>query len=218
MTPPHGGRAEDRDEPPVTVRDRRRIDPETGELREPQGDQATGQDAAAAGAGEQPAPTGGESPADAAAAAQVAQLTDQLQRIAAEYANYRRRTERTLSQEGQRATGVVAQALLPVLDDIGRAREHGDLSGAFKAVGEAVEQTLEKLGLVRDLPVGEPFDPNRHEALLQQETPEVSEPTVGLVLRPGYSIGDRLLRPAQVQVALPADEPGGTGGALDGEG
>jgi molecular chaperone GrpE len=108
------------------------------------------------------------------------------------------------------ATGTVLGELLPILDDIGRARDHDELTGGFKSVGEALEAAVGKLGLVRFGEKGEPFDPNLHEALLHSYSPDVTETTCVDVLQPGYRIGERILRPARVAVAEPGDpdEPG----------
>jgi len=105
------------------------------------------------------------------------------------------------------ATGAVLATLLPVLDDIDRARQHGDLTGAFKAVADQLEATLEKLGLQPYGEVGERFDPTVHEAVAHQTSAEVAEPTCVAVLRRGYKLGDRLLRVPLVAVAEPAPEP-----------
>jgi molecular chaperone GrpE len=101
----------------------------------------------------------------------------------------------------------VLATLLPVLDDVDRARQHGDLTGAFKAVADQLEATLEKLGLQPYGEVGELFDPTLHEAVAHQTSAEVSEPTCVAVLRRGYKLGDRLLRVPLVAVAEPAPEP-----------
>ena len=93
--------------------------------------------------------------------------------------------------------------LLPVLDDIGRARDHGELDGGFKSVGEGLEQMVERLGLVRYGEPGEPFDPTIHEALTHAHSPDVSEPTCVEVFQPGYRFGDRIVRPARVAVVDP---------------
>jgi molecular chaperone GrpE len=191
---------EERAEP--VVRDKRRIDPETGQLREP----------AAATPPPAPAPDlplDGGAPAEAASAEdevlhrRVAELTDDLKRLSAEYANYRRRVERDREAMTVNAAGVVLSGLLPVLDDIERARSHGDLEGSFKAVGEAVEKVVATLGLTSYGEPGEPFDPNVHEALVSQPSAEVTEPSVAEVYARGYRLGDRVLRAAQVVVAEP---------------
>jgi molecular chaperone GrpE len=184
----------------VVVHDRRRIDPETGEVR-----------VQAAGAGSKPAPPA-PAPAQAkagpdgldAVAAQLAERTADLQRVTAEYANYRKRVDRDRQRVVDTATGAVLAALLPVLDDIERARQHGDLTGAFKAVADQLEATLEKLGLQPYGAEGDRFDPTLHEAVAHQTSPDVSEPTCVAVLRRGYRMGERLLRVPLVAVAEPA--------------
>jgi molecular chaperone GrpE len=105
----------------------------------------------------------------------------------------------------EQALANVLAELLPALDDIGRAREHGELSGGFKSVADSLEATVTKLGLVTYAEKGDPFDPTVHEALMHSYSSEVSEPTCVQILQPGYKIGDRILRPARVAVA----EPGG---------
>ncbi|HEU4997857.1 MAG TPA: nucleotide exchange factor GrpE [Lapillicoccus sp.] len=187
------------EEGPV-IRDKRRLDPETGQLREPAahaaGPAAPGPDAGA-GAG----PEGGP-PADETAQ-QLAERTADLQRLQAEYANYRRRVDRDREAVREAAVANVLTNLLPVLDDIGRAREHGELEGGFKSVGEALEQTVERLGLVRFGVAGDAFDPTVHEALTHAHSADVAEPTCVEVFQPGYRLGDRVVRPARVAVADP---------------
>jgi len=185
---------EEHPEERVVVTDRRRIDPETGEVRVPQ---------PAAGAGAQPAPAAPPPPVDETAA-QLAERTADLQRVTAEYANYRKRVDRDRQAVVETATGAVLAALLPVLDDVDRARQHGDLTGAFKAVADQLEATLEKLGLQPYGEQGDPFDPTLHEAVAHQTSPDVTEPTCVAVLRRGYRLGDRLLRVPLVAVAEPA--------------
>jgi molecular chaperone GrpE len=135
------------------------------------------------------------------AAAQVAALTEDLQRVHAEYSNYRKRVERDRELVRQRAVEAVLVELLPILDDIGRAREHDELVGGFRSVGEALEATATKLGLAAFGTVGEPFDPTRHEALMREEREGVTEPTVATVLQVGYEMNGRVVRPARVSVA-----------------
>jgi molecular chaperone GrpE len=145
--------------------------------------------------------------ADAALAAQLAERTADVQRIQAEYANYRKRVERDRLAVREQALANVLSALLPVLDDIGRAREHGELTGGFKSVGESLETTAAKLGLESFGDAGEPFDPRVHEALTHTYSPDVTEPTAVQILQPGYRVGDRIVRPARVAVAEPSDGP-----------
>jgi molecular chaperone GrpE len=105
----------------------------------------------------------------------------------------------------EQALANVLSELLPVLDDIGRAREHGELVGAFKSIAESMESAVVKLGLVSFGEAGDPFDPTRHEALMHSYSSEVTEPTAVRILQPGYKVGDRILRPALVAVAEPGD-------------
>ena len=137
--------------------------------------------------------------------------------MTAEYANYRKRVERDRVAVREQALANVLYGLLPVLDDIGRAREHGELVGGFKSVAESLEATVAKLGLDSFGEQGEPFDPKVHEALMHSHSPDVSEATCVQILQPGYRVGDRVLRPARVAVAEPgepvADHPGDGHGA-----
>lgn len=190
-------------EQPV-VRDKRRIDPVTGEVRVP----AAGAAASAAAAGAGPAaPVADVAAAESDLAQQLAERTADAQRVQAEYANYRRRVDRDREAVRELALANVLTNLLPVLDDIGRAREHGELEGGFKAVAESLEGIVEKLGLQRFGAAGEPFDPTVHEALTHEYSAEVSEPTAVRVFQVGYRIGNRVLRPARVAVAEPAPAP-----------
>ncbi|HEV2452461.1 MAG TPA: nucleotide exchange factor GrpE [Streptosporangiaceae bacterium] len=223
--------AEEKSQGPV-IRDRRRIDPDTGQGRDPEQTGAGQAGAAASGrapagrhaatSGRQadtPAPAAPTEPSATAArddsssaaetqriAQQLAERTADLQRLQAEYANYRKRVERDRIAVREQALANVLAELLPILDDIGRAREHGELSGGFKSVAESVESAVTKLGLVRYGEKGEPFDPMVHEALTHSYSDEVTEPTCVQVLLPGYKVGDRILRPARVAVAEPGGE------------
>jgi molecular chaperone GrpE len=129
--------------------------------------------------------------------------TRDLQRVTAEYANYRKRVDRDRGLQAEQATGLVISALLPVLDDLDRAREHGDLVGPFAAVAEQLVAGLGKFGLTAFGEKGDPFDPTRHEAVAHRTSSEVTEPTCVEVMRRGYLLGDRLLRAALVAVADP---------------
>jgi molecular chaperone GrpE len=129
--------------------------------------------------------------------------TRDLQRVTAEYANYRKRVDRDRGAAAEQTTGSVLSALLPVLDDIDRAREHDDLKGPFATVAEALTAATGKLGLAAFGAKGDPFDPTRHEAVAHLTSPDVKEPTCVEVMRRGYSLGERLLRPALVAVADP---------------
>ena len=179
---------EEFDEQRVRVTDKRRVDPETLEVR-PQ--EATPADVLEA-----------EIEVDLADAdLRVAELTADLQRVHAEYANYRKRVDRDRELIRATAVGGVLGDLLGVLDDVDRARQHGELEGAFKSVGESLEATVARIGLEKYGSAGEPFDPNIHEALTHEASDEVSEPTVVAVYQPGYRYADRVLRPARVAVA-----------------
>lgn len=144
---------------------------------------------------------------DAAIAdAENALLTD-LKRLQAEYANYRRRTEEQRQIEIERAKGEAAKGLIPVLDDLARAEQHGDLveGSPFAVIAEKVRTVVERLGVVAYGEKGEEFDPQRHEAIFQQPTPGTSKTTVLEVVEVGYRLGDVELRPAKVVVAVPAE-------------
>jgi molecular chaperone GrpE len=191
----------------VVVRDKRRLDPESGAVREPAGATAP----AGVPVGDTPEQELAQDDDAAGADARVAELTADLQRVSAEYANYRKRVDRDRVAVVEAATGGVLAELMPLLDDVERAREHGDLTGAFQAVGEGLEALTVKLGLERFGEVGEPFDPSVHEALLQAEPdPSATVPVCAQVLQPGYRLrSGRVLRPARVSVADPgaaADE------------
>ncbi|MDR1824792.1 MAG: nucleotide exchange factor GrpE [Bifidobacteriaceae bacterium] len=180
------------------IRDRRKVDPVTGAARS---------DAAAAVA-ESVTPEVYEALEDEVIAAaeliaareELAVRTEDLQRVVAEYANYRKRVERDRATAGDNATADVLTTLIPVLDDLQAARDAGDLEGPFKAVAEKLEAALGKYGLERYGAIGEAFDPSIHEALLHQTSPDATGPTIFAVLQPGYRMGDRLLRPARVGV------------------
>lgn len=185
----------------VVVRDKRRLDPDTGAVRHvpEQTDPVAGAE-----------PVGAE-PADPVADP-VAELTADLQRVTAEYANYRKRVDRDRLVVVEMATVGLLTGLLPVLDDIDRARQHDDVQGAFKGVADKLEALIDKLGLDQFGAAGEPFDPSIHEALMQAEPdPGATVATCAAVLQPGYRLrgGGRVLRPARVSVA----EPGGDAGA-----
>jgi molecular chaperone GrpE len=132
---------------------------------------------------------------------EVAALTADLQRVHAEYSNYRKRVERDRELVRERAVEAAVVELLPILDDIGRARDHDELVGGFRSVGEALEAVVTRLGLIPFGAVGEPFDPTRHEALMREDRAGVTEPTVVTVLQVGYEMNGRVVRPARVSVA-----------------
>jgi molecular chaperone GrpE len=183
------------DEPDrVVIHDRRRIDPITGEVRHPDPDPAADRATSVA----PPLPGVGRS-----SEAELAERTADLQRLQAEFANYRTRVDRDRVVVGELAAGRVIADLLPVLDDIDRARAHGDLTGALKAVADQLDTVLAKHGLVAFGEVGDRFDPARHEAVMHEESTAVQVPTTTTVMRRGYEYHDRLLRPAMVGVTDP---------------
>ncbi|RSM79059.1 nucleotide exchange factor GrpE [Amycolatopsis sp. WAC 01375] len=209
---------------PVVVRDRRRIDPLTGEVRSaaPEAEPKDGPKHAAP-AEEQAVPTEpepaahagpglGESIVDDSVSVatglekELAERTADLQRLQAEYANYRKRVDRDREQVVAGAKASVVGDLLPLLDDLERAEQHGDLTGAFKAVGEKLVGSLQRSGLEPFGAEGEPFDPSVHEAVQHSTSPDVAGPTVTTVMRRGYRFGERVLRAALVGVT--DHEPG----------
>ncbi|PPF12589.1 MULTISPECIES: nucleotide exchange factor GrpE [unclassified Rathayibacter] len=145
----------------------------------------------------------GQSSAETLAAEHLADL----QRVTAEYANYRKRTEANRQVDKERAIGDAVKVILPVLDDLDRAEKHGDLAegGPFTAIAQKLRGGVEKLGLVKTGAVGDLFDPNIHEAIFQQPTPGAETSTVADVVEAGYYLGGSLLRAAKVVVAVPAD-------------
>jgi molecular chaperone GrpE len=192
-----GPEREGREHRGPTVRDRRRIDPETYEVREPQETAA-------------PADSGPTTATNDQRASEVTELKDQLaertsdlQRLQAEYVNYKRRVDR--DRDLSRKVGIegVLRDLLSVLDDLRSARDHGELTGAFKAVGDEIERITGKYGLVAFGEKGDPFDPHIHEALLHAHATGIDGPTCVEILQPGYKVGDKVLRPARVAVAEP---------------
>ncbi len=149
-------------------------------------------------------------PGSAASETEVraAELTADLQRVQAEFLNYKRRVDRDRELVKQNATFSVLSALLPVLDDVDRAREHGELTGGFKAVSEALERIVTGQGLEKFGSSGDPFDPRVHEALMHGLSSEVDTTTCDKIVQAGYRIGERVVRPAMVTVVDP--DPSGT--------
>jgi molecular chaperone GrpE len=221
------------DAPRVVIRDKRRIDPVTGQVRTPAGEQPAGAPGAAGPGprGEQMSeqentgveqsaaataqPADGPAPsADGAAqpgggadgaglATQLAERTEDLQRVTAEYANYRRRVDRDRQLVVDQAAERFATQLFPIVDDIQRARDHGDLTGAFKVVADRVLGVLDGLGVEPFGAAGDPFDPALHEAVMHDTSSDVEVPTATTVLRQGFRRGDRVLRTAMVAVSEP---------------
>ena len=230
---------EDKGTGPV-IRDHRRIDPVTGQPRrgrhaasQPAGTTSasrpggTGSPSASGqpkhgksgdgGAEEVP----GDAEATAAAVAAEREAADRartalsertadLQRLQAEYANYRKRVDRDRTTVRELAVANSLTELLPVLDAIDQAREHGELSGGFKSVADSLQAALNKLGLVSYGQRGDAFDPKIHEALTHSYSPDVTEDTCVEIFQPGYKVGERILRPARVAVAEPATGPDGS--------
>lgn len=209
---------------PIRFTDKRRIDPETGELRDQPGQQ---NQSAEQNQQDQPAETNSDEHADplsqvedilnaagaetdeatvdeAATTDEAAELREDLQRLQAEFVNYRRRVERDRDVAKDNATYSMLESMLPVLDDIDAADAAGDLDGPFAAIARKLQTTLEGFGLVKhdgEALVGEPFDPVHHEAMLRQPSDEVAEEHIVQVLRNGYLYNERVLRAAQVMVS-----------------
>jgi molecular chaperone GrpE len=230
---PNGQGSEEPEREEPIIRDKRRIDPETGEVRQPEG--AAGAEGAegagtASGDGSGPGPDlaheelvdvgpgpedgepffsdddldmlSGQSTAEQLAAERLADL----QRVTAEYANYRKRTEANREVERERAVGDAVKGLIPVLDDLARAEKHGDLEegSAFATIAAKLRTTVERLGLTPYGEPGEPFDPQIHEAIFQQPSPDVTSDTVADVVETGYRLGSTTVRVAKVVVSVPA--------------
>lgn len=134
---------------------------------------------------------------------QVSILTADLQRLSAEYANYRKRIDRDRLVERELSIAGVMNELLPVLDNLERAEQHGELAGGFKAVADQLLSVTTKFGLEKFGEEGSTFDPQIHEALLHETSADVTETSVTKVLQPGYKIKERVIRPARVAVADP---------------
>jgi len=202
----------------VVVNDKRRIDPTTGEVRREH-------------AGPFPRASAPGNPAEASqpitatlapsaelesARQEAAERLADLQRVTAEYANYRKRVDRDRAQVVANAKALVLTEMLTVLDDIDRADAHGDLTGAFKSVAERLTSTLQRVGLTQFGAIGDVFDPAKHEAVQFTTSPEVTEQTVTAVLRHGYVLADRMIRAAVVAVTGPDHErDAGTVGSVD---
>ncbi|NMO92052.1 nucleotide exchange factor GrpE [Actinomycetospora sp. TBRC 11914] len=173
---------------------------------------ADGAEGSAAGAG---------APADPELArlrTELEERTADLQRVSAEYTNYRRRVERDREATVTGAKAQIAGELLTVLDDVERAGAHGDLTGPFKVVADRLTETLTRAGLAGFGEVGDAFDPSVHEAVAHGTSAEVDGPTVTTVMRRGYRFGDKVLRAAMVEVtdhdpdAVPANSGSAGGG------
>ena len=218
------------------IRDNRRIDPVTGQAKrgkhaasQPAGTTGAGRPGPGAARHEREAADAGaipmdeigpieggvapaavpppSSPAASQLQSQLAERTADLQRLQAEYANYRKRVDRDRATVREHAVAGTLSELLPVLDAIGQAREHGELSGGFKSVADSLQKAVGKLGLVSYGQRGDAFDPKIHEALTHTYSPDVAEDTCVEIFQPGYKVGERILRPARVAVAAPATGP-----------
>lgn len=187
--------------------DKRRIDPETGAVREP----ASSDDVDPLEGLDFPTPDDATiSEAHAAAESLAAERLDELQRrnaayfnLETQYSNYVKRSKTESAAARERGVGDVVEALIGVLDDIDLARQHGDLVGPFVAIADKLEQALTRFGLERYGAAGEVFDPTVHEALMHGHSADVTEPTVQTVLQPGYRLGERIVRAARVAVIDP---------------
>jgi molecular chaperone GrpE len=133
----------------------------------------------------------------------VASLTADLQRLQAEYSNYRKRVDRDRALAHDMAIGAVLTELLAIVDDIDRASEHGELTGGFKSVADQITNTTARIGLEKYGQVGDAFDPAIHEALMHETSADVAVPTASKILQSGYRYKDRILRPARVAVTDP---------------
>jgi len=136
---------------------------------------------------------------------EVATLTSDLQRLQAEYANYRKRVDRDRVSTAEFAFASVLLEFLPILDDLDRAAEHGELTGGFKAVADRINATVEKLGLTKFAQAPVTFNPEIHEALMHETSKDVTEPTATKILQPGYKFKERVIRPARVAVTDPEE-------------
>ena len=136
---------------------------------------------------------------------EVATLTSDLQRLQAEYANYRKRVDRDRVSTTEFAFATVLLEFLPILDDLDRAAEHGELTGGFKAVADRINATVEKLGLTKFAQAPVTFNPEIHEALIHETSKDVTEPTATKILQPGYKFKERVIRPARVAVTDPEE-------------
>ena len=196
---PEQGRPQEQEHEPIVVHDRRRLDPQTGEVRPGEQTGEVRPDAQPGAASPEAAPAG------APGGSREEELLADLQRVTAEYANYRKRADRDRLDAAEAAVARLLEGLLPLLDAVDLARQHGDLEGPFKGVGEGLEAFAERQGLERLGKVGDVFDPTVHHALMQApEDPEASVPVVAQVLQPGWRLtSGRVLRAAGVAVAEP---------------
>jgi molecular chaperone GrpE len=199
---------EHNDEEPI-IRDKRRVDPETGDVREP--DAAEAPASAAEGQPDQDAAAelsdADQALLDQASIDLVAEMRSDMLRAQAELVNFRSRVERDRAANRDAVISEVIRSLLPALDDLTRAEAHGDLvEGApMTIVGQKIRGAFEKYGLRQIGEKGEPFDPAFHEAVVQLPSPDVTVNTIADVIEPGYILGERLVRAAKVAVSVPAE-------------
>ncbi len=195
---------EEHDEP--VIRDKRRIDPETGDVREPKAEEPV-----AEGADDESAPEAlsaeDQALLDEAERDLVADMRNDMLRAQAELVNFRTRVERDRAANREAVIAEVLRSLLPAIDDLARAEAHGDLvEGApLTLVAQKLRTAFEKYGLKPIGEKGEPFDPAFHEAVVQLPSPDATENTIADVIELGYVLGDRLVRPAKVAVSVPAE-------------
>lgn len=208
----HNDERRERDEQePIVIRDKRRVNDEDGSPRTPD----TSDKGSAPEPEQSPVADGEQAPADAEVPTEeqlteidrltkeLAERTGDLQRVHAEYANYRKRTDRERESLIEMGQSALLGKLLHVLDDIDRADQHGDLSGGFKNVADALRKVLTDAGLEEFGAEGDAFDPQIHEAVSQQPSPDVEAEVLAAVMRKGYRQGDRVLRGAMVAVKVP---------------
>jgi molecular chaperone GrpE len=209
---PHGpGEADDSQEEPI-IRDKRRIDPETGDVREPGPTEPSTDPAPDDAVGDASDDSEDLSEADQALLDRagkdlIAEMRSDMLRAQAELVNFRTRVERDRVANRDAVIAEVIRSLLPALDDLSRAEAHGDLvDGApMTIVAQKLRGAFEKYGLRQVGEKGEPFDPAFHEAVVQLPSPDVTVNTIADVIEPGYVLGDRLVRPAKVAVFVPAE-------------
>lgn len=186
---------DEQSEPLIT--DKRRIDPETGDIRADVADAAGGEDLSAEDL----------EILDDAERDLVAEYRDRAARAEAELQNFRTRVERDRQANREAVIAEVVRSLLPALDDLDRADAHGDLAGTpLELVSQKLRASFERYGVTAVGTVGEAFDPSIHEAMVRIPSPDATSDTVAEVIEGGYTLGDRLIRPAKVAVQVPADE------------
>ena len=195
----HDNTPEEGAEEPV-IRDKRRIDPETGDIREPKPADAVDEPAV------EELSEADQALLDQAATDLVAEMRSDMLRAQAELVNFRQRVERDRQANRDAVIAEVIRSLLPALDDLSRAEAHGDLEGSpLELVAQKLRGGFERYGLKQIGEKGEVFDPSLHEAVVQFPTPDVTVNTIADVIEPGYVLGDRLVRAAKVAVSVPAE-------------